>query len=188
MERIYVPIGSMTKIAELVGCCRMSVTHALYGRRKGNNSFARKIREIARKEYNGTTKVNAKQYYDRIVVDYGVVRSLAYHFGANEGTVRKALRGLSCSTLAIKIREAALKTYGGYRVDDMGVIVDVTVHEGNYMIQRYGNGVRIDADKESGLVKLYRGAVLEESVLNPGIEELMRMQERAVKMAKESEG
>lgn len=162
----------------------MSVTHALYGRRKGNNAFARKIREIACREYNGTAKVNEKQYYERIVVGHGVLRSLAYKFGAAERTVRKALRGMSCTPLAIEIRDAAMNVYGGYRVDDMGGIIDVTVHEGNYMIQRYGNGVRIDADKVSGIVKLYRGSVLEECVTNPTIEELMKMQERAAKMAK----
>ena len=107
--------------------------------------------------------------------------------GVNIVTVRKALKGYANTALARRIREEALKNFGGKRVDAEGKFLDGVSFWGENMVQKFGNGIELVANRRTGEVKIYRKKNLIDSALDPSIEVLMAMQEKAMRMAEEKE-
>lgn len=184
MERIYVDNGLIKQIAEDMGCNYMTVSNALRGTRKETNELQKRIRKAAIEQYGGRTRKRvAPKWGCRIQVPHGVITAIAMRYDYAPVTVRKALRGYENSVEAKRIREIAMREYGGLRVENDGQLIDRTRFFGSMMIQYFANGITIEADRESGLVRMYRGKTLLECVTDPTIEALMEMQERAMKIA-----
>lgn len=178
-ERIYVGTGVAPRIAQEVGCCRMTVTHALMGRRKRSKQ-AYRIRQIALRRYGGMYRDALARTADEIRVPYGSVVGLAMRHRVTTKTVSNALQGVTRTPLARRIRETALDSYGGVRLVDGKMPVDITRYEGDLMIQEYGNGVRLEASRSTGEVWLYHDHELVEHGFDLTIEQLMALQSRAV--------
>ena len=123
-EVIYVAKGAVTAIAKELGCCTMTVCHALKGRGKGHSKLKKMIRRIARERYAGSDQRKEVKRGERIVVPQGANIAIAMNMGVNIVTVRKALKGYANTALARRIREEALKNFGGKRVDAEGKFLD----------------------------------------------------------------
>lgn len=186
MEKIYTERGVINAIAKEIGCNRMTVSNALNGKRKESNKLQRNIRKVAMAKYGGHVRKRVTpKWVERIDVPHGVLTMMSVRYNIAPVTVRKALRGYEGSRMAQMLRKAALDEYGGVRMDDKGCMIDRTRHFGNMMIQYFANGITIEADKETGYVRLFKGKKLIDWKVNPSIEELMKMQEKAVQIAGE---
>lgn len=186
-EVIYVEKGAVTAIAKELGCCTMTVCHALKGRGKGHSKLKKMIRRIARERYAGSDHRKEVKRGERIVVPQGANIAIAMNMGVNIVTVRKALKGYANTALARRIREEALKNFGGKRVDAEGKFLDGVSFWGDTMVQKFGSGIELVANRRTGEVKIYRKKKLIDSALDPTIEVLMAMQEKAMRMAEEKE-
>lgn len=187
MEKIYTEHGVINAIAEEIGCNRMTVSNALNGKRKESNKLQRNIRKVAMAKYGGRVRQRvAPKWGERIDVPHGVITSMSIRYNIAQVTIRKALRGYEGSRTAQMIRKAALEEYGGLRMNEQGQMIDRTRHFGNQMIQYFANGITIEADKETGYVRMFRGNTLLDWKVNPTIEELMKMQEKAMQIAGEN--
>ena len=186
-EVIYVAKGAVTAIAKEMNCCTMTVCHALKGRGKGHSELKKKIRRIAREKYAGSYTRKEVKRGERIVVPQGANIAIAMNMGVNIATVRKALKGYANSKLAVMIREEALKNFGGRRVDAEGKFIDCVTFWGDTMQQKFGHGVELIACRTTGTVKIYRERKLIDSAIDPSIEVLMSMQEKAMQLVKELE-
>lgn len=186
MEKIYTELGVINEIAEEMGCNRMTVSNALNGKRKDSNKLQREIRRVAMQKFGGRLRQRtAPRWGVRIDVPRGAMTSMSIRYDVPPVTIRKALRGYEGSRTAQMLRKAAMEEYGGVRMDDKGCMIDRTRHFGNMMIQYFANGITIEADKETGYVRLFKGKKLIDWKVNPSIEELMKMQEKAVQIAGE---
>ena len=187
MEKIYTEHGVINAIAEEIGCNRMTVSNALNGKRKESNKLQRNIRKVAMAKYGGRVRQRvAPKWGERIDVPHGVITSMSIRYNIAQVTIRKALRGYEGSRTAQMIRKEALEKYGGLKVDSKGQMIDRTRFIGNMMIQYFANGITIEADRESGYVRMFRGKTLLDWKVNPTIEELMKMQEKAMQIAGEN--
>lgn len=187
MEKIYTEHGVINEIAEEMSCNRMTVSNALNGKRKESNKLQREIRKVAMQKYGGRKRERvAPKWGEKIDVPHGVLTSMSIRYNIAPVTVRKALRGYEGSRTAQMLRKAALEEYGGVRVDSQGKMIDRTRFFGNMMIQYFANGITIEADRESGYVRMFRGKTLLDWKVNPSIEELMKMQEKAMQIAGEN--
>lgn len=52
-------------------------------------------------------------YYYQVIVPQGAQKRIASHFGVSGETVRKALKYIINTELAVRIREEAIKNYAG---------------------------------------------------------------------------
>lgn len=187
MEKIYTEHGVINAIAEEMGVNRMTVSNALNGKRKESNKIQRQIRKAALEKFGGRVRQRvAPKWGERIDVPHGVITSMSIRYNIAQVTIRKALRGYEGSRTAQMIRKAALEEYGGLRMNEQGQMIDRTRHFGNQMIQYFANGITIEADKETGYVRMFRGNTLLDWKVNPTIEELMKMQEKAMQIAGEN--
>lgn len=187
MEKIYTEHGVINAIAEEMGCNRMTVSNALNGKRKESNKLQCQIRKAALERFGGRIRQRtAPKWGDKIDVPHGVLTAMSVRFEVATVTIRKALQGYEGSRTAQMIRKAALEEYGGLRMNEQGQMIDRTRHFGNQMIQYFANGITIEADKETGYVRMFRGNTLLDWKVNPTIEELMKMQEKAMQIAGEN--
>lgn len=188
MEKIYTEHGVINEIAEEVGCNRMTVSNALNGKRKESNKLQRKIRKVAMSKYGGRMRQRvAPKWGYKIDVPHGALTAMSVRFEVAPVTIRKALQGYEGSRTAQKIRKAALEDHGGVRVDSHGKMIDRTRFFGGMMVQYFANGITIEADRETGYVRMFRGKTLLDWKVNPSIEDLMKMQEKAMQIAGESD-
>lgn len=186
MEKIYTELGVINEIAEVMGCNRMTVSNALNGKRKDSNKLQREIRRVAMQKFGDSLRQRvAPQWGEMIDVPHGVLTMMSVRYNIAPVTIRKALRGYEGSRMAQMLRKVALDEYGGVRMDDKGCMIDRTRHFGNMMIQYFANGITIEADKSTGYVRLYKGKMLIDWKVDPTIEQLMLLQERAVQLAGE---
>ena len=184
---IYVEKGAVMAIAKELGCCQMTVCHALKGRGKGHSELRKEIRHLACEKYAGSYRRKKVKRGNRIVVPRGANIAIAMSMGVDVATVRKALRGYANTSLTVRIREEALNNYGGKRVDAQGWFIDQVNFWGDTMVQKFGHDVELIANRLTGEVKVYHGRTLIDSVINPSIEVLMSMQEKAMQLVKELE-
>lgn len=179
-EVIYVAKGAVTAIAKELGCCQMTVCHALKGRGKGRSELRKEIRHLAYEKYAGSYQRKKVKRGDRIVVPQGANIAIAMSMGVDVATVRKALRGYANTSLTVRIREEALNNFGGKRVDSQGRFIDRVNFWGDTMVQKFGHDVELIANRRTGEVKVYHGRTLIDSAIDPSVDVLMSMQERAM--------
>lgn len=58
-------------------------------------------------------KIGRTKEIPRIIVPQGAQKHIASHFGVSGETVRRALKYIINTELAVRIREEAIKNYGG---------------------------------------------------------------------------
>lgn len=182
MQKIVVEHGAINEIAAQVGCSRNTVAKAL-SCKLIRSQLQREIRQLAHERYSLDRK--QKRVGHKIVVPLGEITNVALAMGVDVRTVRKALRGYEGSRTAVLVREEAVKNHGGQYVDERGDMLDSVQFYGTMMIQHFGHGITLEADRETGLVKLYQVDTLLDSAIDPSIDVLMSMQERAVKLSKD---
>lgn len=63
--------------------------------------------------YKYMDKIGRTKEIPRIIVPQGAQKHIASHFGVSGETVRRALKYIINTELAVRIREEAIKNYGG---------------------------------------------------------------------------
>lgn len=79
-------------------------------RKRTEYSFVSQRQQLIYKYMN---KIGRAKEIPRIIVPQGAQRHIASHFGVSGETVRRALKYIINTELAVRIREEAIKNYGG---------------------------------------------------------------------------
>lgn len=118
----------------------------------------------------------------RILIDKEVRAKLRSLFGVSNKTISFALCYRSHSDLARKIRATALQ-YGG-----KATALDVdTIYSKNCVIQRYGGNVELHINLDTAVSTLCKAEEEVKVVRNTQIKDLLKLQERANRIALSSE-